>query len=208
MPRIRPVPESEATAKVERTYSRVKELLGAAEVPEPFLAYGSVPTFLQDFFMNFKRFVYEDGKLDARTKAVLALAVSAREGCDAWIDYFTRRALQLGLKQEQVADIFAVSSANAMYNVFFKFRDICGSDLFSGLPVGLRAHTFGNTSLDEKTVELINTVISDLNACKPCTSGHVDAARRLGISDEAILEAVQCAATVVAGTSFLKAAGC
>jgi lipoyl-dependent peroxiredoxin subunit D len=75
------------------------------------------------------------------------------------------------------------------------------------MSVGLRAHTFAGTSLDEKTVELINIAISDLAACRPCTSGHVTKARQLGLSDEAILEAIQCAATVLAGVQFLKAAG-
>lgn len=207
MPRISPVPEASATDKVDRTYARIKELLQVDAVPEPFLAYGRVPAFLQDYFMNFKRFVHEEGKLDARTKTIIALAVSARDGSEAWVDYFAARATRLGLNEDQLAEVFAVASTNAMYNTFFKFRDICGSDLFSGLPVSLRAHTFGNTSLDERTVELLNTVISDLNACKPCTSGHVDALRNLGVSDEAILEAIQCAATVAAGTAYLKAAG-
>jgi alkyl hydroperoxide reductase subunit D len=94
-----------------------------------------------------------------------------------------------------------------MYNTFFKFRDIAGTDIFNGMSVGLRAHTFSGTSLDQPTVELINIVISDLNACKPCTSGHVAKARELGINEEAILESIQCAATMLAGIQFLKAAG-
>ena len=81
-----------------------------------------------------------------------------------------------------------------------------GRQVFGGMSVGLRAHTFMNTSLDEKTVELINTVISNLNACKPCTSGHVTKSRDLGASDDQLLEAIQCASTMAAGCSFLKAA--
>ena len=49
---------------------------------------------------------------------------------------------------------------------------------------GLRS--FSGTSLDDKTVELINLVISDINACKPCTSGHVDKGRQLGLSDDEV----------------------
>ena len=67
--------------------------------------------------------------------------------------------------------------------------------------------TFTGTSLDEKTVELINLVISDINACKTCTSAHVDKGRQLGLSDDALLEAIQCAAVVQSGVQFLKAAG-
>jgi alkyl hydroperoxide reductase subunit D len=206
MPRIPPLPESDATDRTEQTYGRIKEMLGVDAVPEPFLYYGSVEPFLRDFYMNFKKFVFSDGKLDAKTKAAIALAVSADRDCETWTAYFIERSRELGFEEPQVAEIMAVASTNAMYNTFFKFRSIAGTEAFDGMSVGLRAHTFGNTSLDEKTVELINICISDINACQPCTSGHVKAARQLGLDDEAILEAVQCAATMAAGVQFLKAA--
>jgi alkyl hydroperoxide reductase subunit D len=207
MSRIPPLPESEAVDKVAQTYGRIKELLETDAVPEMFLAYGRVPAFLHDFYMNFKKFVFSDGKLDAKTKAVLGLAVAARDNCLPWIEFLTARLHTFGMNDQQIAEILAVSATNAMYNGFFKFRANSGSDLFSGMPVGLRAHTFAGTSLDESTVELINVAISNLNACKPCTGGHVEKARKLGISDEAILEAVQCASTMSAGTAYLKSAG-
>jgi alkyl hydroperoxide reductase subunit D len=94
-----------------------------------------------------------------------------------------------------------------MYNVLFKFRDISGSDVFNGMSVGLRAHTFQGTSLDEQTVELINTCLSVINGCKPCTAAHVEKGRQMGLSDEAIYEGIQCAATMVAGTQFLRSIG-
>lgn len=207
MPRIPNLPEADATDKVAQTYGRIKEMFGSDAVPHVFLAYGQVPSFLQDFYMNFKKFVYSDGKLDAKTKAVLALAVSTNADSDPWSEFLIERCRTLGISQQQIAEVVALSATNAMYNTFFKFRDISGSDVFSGMSVGLRAHTFNSTSFDESTVELINIVISVGNVCKPCTSGHVAQARKLGVSDEAILEAVQCAATMAAGVHYLRAAG-
>jgi alkyl hydroperoxide reductase subunit D len=102
----------------------------------------------------------------------------------------------------------AVAATNYCYNTFFKFRDLSGSGLFEGMGVGLRAHTFTSVSLDQKIVELINIAVSDINACKPCTSGHVDKARALGLSDDQILECIQCASTMYAGCQFLNAAEC
>jgi alkyl hydroperoxide reductase subunit D len=207
MPRVTPLPESEATDKVAQTYERIRELLEVEAVPPPFLLYGRVPAFLQDFFMNFKKFVHGEGKLDARTRSVIALAVSASAGSDDWAEFFVERCRRLGLSSDQIAEILAIASTNYMYNTFFKFRELSGTDLFSGMSVGLRAHTFAGTSWDERTVELINIAISDINSCRPCVSGHVEKARQLGIADEAILEAIQCAAVVLAGAQFLKAAG-
>lgn len=206
MPRILPVAPAEATDKVAQTYERLGELFEGGPVPPPFLLYARVPAFLQDFYMNFKKFVWSDGQIDVKTKATIALAVSSALRCPAWADFFAERCTKLGLPEQHVADTIGVASACQMYNVFFKFRDLSGSELFSGMGVGLRAHTFGNTSLDGKLVELINIAISDINGCKPCTSGHVDSARKLGVTDDALLECVQCAATMAAGCAFVNAA--
>jgi len=94
-----------------------------------------------------------------------------------------------------------------MYNVLFRFRAIAGTDVFEEMPVGLRAHTFQNTTLHESLVEPINLTLSDVNGCQPCASAHVSKARDLKVADEAIYEAVQCAATMIAGTQFLRSIG-
>ena len=207
MPRVIPLPESEATDKVAQTYERIRELLEVEAVPGPFLLFGRVPAFLQDFFMNFKKFVHGEGKLDARTRYVIALAVSASGGSEEWAEFYAERCRRQGLSSEQIAEVLAIASTNYMYNTFFKFRELSGTDIFGGMSVGLRAHTFAGTSWDERTVELINIAISDINSCRPCVSGHVEKSRRLGIADEAILETIQCAAVVLAGVQFVKAAG-
>ena len=202
---LTPVVESAADEKVATTYGRLHEMFGDQPIPDPFLLYARVPAFLQDFYMNYKKFVWTDGQITAQTKATIALAVCSVTKCRPWSEYFAARGQQLGLGEQYAIDTIAVASSCAMYNAFFKFRDISGSDLFSGMSVGLRAHTFANTSLDELTVELINVAISDINGCKPCTSGHVEKAKQLGASNEALLEVIQCAATMLAGVTFLNA---
>ncbi len=208
MPRIQPVSESSVPEKVEQTFGRLREMFGSNDpLPAPFQLYARVPSFLQDFYMNFKKFCFTAGALDEKTKSLIGLAVAGNLDCGPWADFFAHRSRALGADEQMLADVAGVASACAMYNVFFKFRDLSGSDLFSGMPVGLRAHTFAGTTLDDKTVELLNIAISDLNGCKPCTEGHVGKARQLGVSDEQILEAIQCTATMYSGIQFLKHAG-
>ena len=178
-------------------------MLGGGAIPAPFLVYARVPAFLQDFYTNFKKFVWTDGQIDVKTKATLALVVAAGARCHIWADFFAERCAKLGLSQQHTADTIAVAASCQMYNVFFKFHDLAASGKFDGMGMGLRAHTFANTSLDAKLVELINIVVSNINGCQPCTSGHVEKARQLGVSDAAILESVQCAATMAGGCAFL-----
>lgn len=204
--RIPPLPSAAAPEKVAQTYERFQELVGG-EVPLALQQFGQIEPFLRDFFMNFKKFVCSEGALDLQTKAVIAYAAACQAKCGPWIDLLAVRARSQGLSDSQLAEIAALVSTNAMYNTFFKFRDLSGSELFSGMGVGLRAHTLSATSFDERRAELISTVVSNLNGCRPCTSGHVDSARKLGATDEQLLEAIQCAATIAAACQFTSIAG-
>ncbi|QDT66694.1 carboxymuconolactone decarboxylase family protein [Calycomorphotria hydatis] len=207
MSRIEPLPESDATDKVEQTYGRIREMLGVEEVPEPFLLMGRSEAFLSDFYMNFKKFIIKDGKLDPQTKIVIGLAVALKEDSTPIVELLQAIGVQRGLSHEALADIIALVGTNAMYNSFFKFRKIAGTDIFEGMPVALRAHTFQSTQFDDKTVELVSIAISNQNVCAPCVSGHVAKARKLEIPDEAILEAIQITGTIAAGVQFLKSCG-
>ncbi|MFZ9088675.1 MAG: carboxymuconolactone decarboxylase family protein [Planctomycetaceae bacterium] len=199
-----PVAADQAVDKAAQVYERIREVLGVTEIPEIFTYFATVPAFLHDFFMNFRKFVLGDGKLDKKRKLLIAAAVCGQNGSQKWLEYLTEFAEERGASREELVEAMAVGATNSMYNVLFKFRDISGSDVFDGMGVGLRAHTFQGTSLDGETVELINLSLSDLNGCKPCTTAHVAKARQVGVSDEAIYEAIQCAATMVAGTQFLR----
>lgn len=197
--------EVPADSKSHATLQRVQDMFGDRTPPAFFEKMAVVPAFLNDFYMNFKKFCFGTGKLDARSRAIVGLAVAHTAGVAELREYFADELKSIGGDDQTVADVIAVQGTCAMYNVFFKFRDLSGSDLFSGMPVGLRAHAFTGTSLTDLEVELINITVSDVNGCKPCTEGHVAKARQLGISDETILESIQCAAVVYAGSQFLKA---
>ena len=207
MPFVAPVSAQDATDKAAQAYDRIREVLQVTEIPEIFQYFASVPAFLHDFFMNFRKFVLSGGKLDEKRKLLIACAVAGQAGSQKWLEYLQTFAAARNITAEEIADALAVGATNSMYNVLFKFRDISGSDVFNGMSVGLRAHTFQATSMDDHTVELINLSLSDINGCKPCTSAHVEKARQVGISDEAIYEAIQCAATMIAGTQFLRSIG-
>lgn len=204
---VAPVSADQAADKVAQTYDRIREVMQVSEIPEIFQYFAAVPAFLHDFFMNFRKFVLSAGKLDEKRKLLIAATVAGQAGSTKWLDYLQTFAASRNVSSTEMADALAVGATNSMYNVLFKFRDISGTDVFDGMSVGLRAHTFQGTSLDETTIELINLSLSDINGCKPCTAAHVAKARQVGVSDEAIYEAIQCAATMIAGTQFLRSIG-
>jgi len=204
---VKPIAESDAEGKAAQAFKRIKEVMQVEEIPEIFRCMANVPVFVHDFFMNFRKSVLGDGQLAERSRLLIALAVAGQAGSQPWIQFLHELAATKGISDQEITDAMAVASSNSMYNVLFKFRDIAGTDISEGMPVGLRAHTFQGTSLDEQTVELINLTLSDINGCKPCTSGHVAKARDLNVAPEAIYEAIQCAATMMSGIQFLKSIG-
>lgn len=195
-----------ASDDVKRLYERFAEAAGVDSLPEAFYVYGNSEPFLKDLFMNAKKFVFGEGRLDAKTRGLIALSVALHAKNETWATLIRDVLAKLGVEEQTIVDTIAVASTNYMYNTFFKFRTLSGTDRFDGLPVALRAHTFSNTSLDDKTVELIDIAISDLNACEPCVQGHVAKAKKLELSDEQVLEAVQVAGIVYAGAMFLNSA--
>ena len=207
MPFVTPVSAEQAADKAAQTYDRIREIFEVTEIPEIFQYMANVPAFIHDFFMNFRKFVLTAGKLDEKRKLLIACAVAGQAGSNKWLEYLQTFAASRNVTAAEVTEALAVGATNSMYNVLFKFRDIAGTDVFDGMGVGLRAHTFQGTSLDDMTVELINLSLSDINGCKPCTAAPVQKARQTGLSDEAIYEAVQCAATMIAGTQYLRSIG-
>ena len=207
MPLVNPISTEQASDKAAQTFDRIREVFEVTEIPEIFQYMANVPAFVHDFFMNFRKFVLTAGKLDEKRKLLIAFAVAGQAGSSKWLEYLQSFAATRHVSAAEVTEALAVGATNSMYNVLFKFRDISGTDVFDGMGVGLRAHTFQGTSLDDMTVELINLSLSDINGCKPCTAAHVQKARQTGLPDDAIYEAIQCAATMIAGTQFLRSIG-
>ena len=186
------------------TVERVREMFGPTPVPCAFALYEAHPAFHADFYMNFKRFVWADGYLTPKNKAAIALAISFATGCRPWSDYFSlTRFAALGFPEAAAGDIRALVAVNSMYNQFYKLPDLMGRGL-AGMAVGLRGHTIAATCLDGEVIELIGVVMGTLNGCRTCATGHARAALNSAVPDEAILEANQCAATMLAGCVFLN----
>lgn len=191
----------ETRRQVQETMGRIMEMCG--EVPAPFERCGIAPAFLQDLYINFKRYVWNDGYLNARDKAAIAYAVSFYRQSSPWSEFFADRMRKLGLSQGTVDDVRGIVSTCTAYNTFFSFTELAGIP-FNGMSVGLRGHSWKGTEICPALVELIAIAISTLNACRTCTVGHVNEARGRQVPCDAIMEAVQCAATVHAGCTFLS----
>jgi len=82
MASIKMVSEEEATGKVKDIYEEIKSKLGIDFVPNLYKVMASKPGYLEANWNKVKAVMIEPGKLDRLTKEIIALAVSAVNGCD------------------------------------------------------------------------------------------------------------------------------
>lgn len=81
MASVKLISEEEATGKVKALYDQVKADLGTDFVPNLYKAMASNPEYLEANLRREKAILSESTHLDPLTKEVIAVAVSAVNGC-------------------------------------------------------------------------------------------------------------------------------
>lgn len=82
MASINLISEEEATGKVKEIYEQIKSQLGIDFVPNLYKAMAANPDYLEANWNRVKAIMVKKGKLDRLTKEIIAVAVSAVNGCD------------------------------------------------------------------------------------------------------------------------------
>ncbi len=81
MASIKMVPEDEAAGRVKAVYEEIKHELGIGFVPNLYKVMASNPGYLEANWNKVKAVMVAQGKLDRLTKEIIAVAVSAVQGC-------------------------------------------------------------------------------------------------------------------------------
>ena len=82
MTAIAMIPETEATGKVAEIYADITATLGIDFVPNLYRVMAAKPEYLEANWNKVKAVMVAPGKLDRLTKEIIAVAVSAVNGCD------------------------------------------------------------------------------------------------------------------------------
>ncbi len=82
MASIKIIPEEETTGKVKEIYEEIKSSLGIDFVPNLYKSMAPNPDYLESNWNRVKTIMVNEGKLDRLTKEIIAVAVSAINGCD------------------------------------------------------------------------------------------------------------------------------
>lgn len=107
MATIRLIEEADATGEVARVYEDIKRAFALSSVPNLFKAMGQHPDYLAATWARIKA-VMGPGRLERRTKEIIALAVSATNGCGYCVHAHTAALRRLGMGDPEIAETMAV----------------------------------------------------------------------------------------------------
>jgi alkylhydroperoxidase/carboxymuconolactone decarboxylase family protein YurZ len=82
MASIKTIPQEDATGQVKKIYEEIKADLGIDFVPNLYKVMAAKPGYWEANWNKVKTVMVEPGKLDRLTKEIIAVAVSAIQGCE------------------------------------------------------------------------------------------------------------------------------
>ena len=119
MSTVKLVPEDSSDPVVRRVFADIKATKKIDWVPNVWRALATHPEHLELCWTRLKA-IMAPGRVDALTKEIIALAVSATNGCNYCINSHTAAVQKLGLDNEGLGEVLAVVG---LYNQMNKLAD-------------------------------------------------------------------------------------
>jgi AhpD family alkylhydroperoxidase len=118
---LRPVPEHEASGKVAEIFADIKRTKNIDFVPRFWRVIATNPVQLELVWTSLKALMHPEAvgrlaRLDPTTREIIALAVSATNGCPYCINSHTAALRKLGTDPETLGEIMAIVGLFNMTN--------------------------------------------------------------------------------------------
>jgi AhpD family alkylhydroperoxidase len=115
------VAESEATGKVAEIFADIRRTKNIDFVPNLWRVLATNPVELELVWNSLKTLMHPEAAgrkpaLDAKTREIIALAVSATNGCSYCVNSHTAALQKLGLGQDAIGEVLAIVGLFNMTN--------------------------------------------------------------------------------------------
>lgn len=112
---VRPVDEQSAGGKVREIFDDIKRTKGIDFVPNLWRVLATNPLQLELVWTQLKALMHPEatgrkGRLDAKTREIIALAVSATNGCAYCVNSHTAALKKQGVDTETLGEILAIAA--------------------------------------------------------------------------------------------------
>jgi AhpD family alkylhydroperoxidase len=116
---VKLVAENSTHPKVKAVFADIKAVKNIDRIPNVWRALATNPDHLELCWTRLKA-IMQPGKVDLLTKEIIALAVSATNGCAYCINSHTTAVKKLGLDDEALGEVLAVVG---LFNQMNKLAD-------------------------------------------------------------------------------------
>jgi len=118
---VQPVQEAEATGKVAEIFADIKRTKNIDFVPRFWQVIATNPVQLELVWTSLKSLMHPESvgrvaRLDPTTREIIALAVSATNGCPYCINSHTAALRKLGMDHETLGELMAIVGLFNMTN--------------------------------------------------------------------------------------------
>lgn len=118
---VRPVSDDDATGKVAAVFDDIKQTKNIDFIPNFWRTLATNPDQLEMVWTNLKKLMHpeaagRESQLNPLTREIIALAVSATNGCSYCINSHTAAARKLGLDEEDLGEVLAIVGLFNMTN--------------------------------------------------------------------------------------------
>jgi AhpD family alkylhydroperoxidase len=118
---VTPVDDARATGRVAEIFADIKATKRIDFVPRLWRVLATNPELLDTVWSSLKRLMHPEAvgrtpALDAQTREIIALAVSATNGCSYCVNSHTTAAKKLGLSDEALGEVLAIVGLFNMTN--------------------------------------------------------------------------------------------
>lgn len=118
---VTPIDEPAATGRVAQIFADIRSTKGIDFVPNFWRVLATNPVQLEIVWSNVKRLMHPEslgatGRLDPITRELIALVVSATNGCSYCVNSHTTALVKLGLDTETLGEALAIAGLFNMTN--------------------------------------------------------------------------------------------
>ncbi len=118
---VKPVAEDHACGKVAEIFADIKRTKNIDFVPDLWRVLATNPVQIELVWTTLKTLMHPESvgrqpALDAATREIIALAVSATNGCSYCVNSHTAALRKLGLATEAIGEVLAIASLFNMTN--------------------------------------------------------------------------------------------
>ncbi len=118
---VEPISEDQATGKVAEIYADIKRTKNIDFVPNMWRVLATNPIQLELVWTTLKSLMHPEAvgrqpALDGATREMIALAVSATNGCSYCVNSHTAALRKQGLSTEAIGEVLAIASLFNMTN--------------------------------------------------------------------------------------------